>query len=195
MWVRDSLPKDLPNVRSIIYGYDTQLVKSESFQTIDDLALSFIASLKSVGRSSLSSKPLVFLAHSLGGIILKRALLLLANSGNVERHILGTVCAAMFFGVPSRGMRMSHLRPMVKERPNENLVEQLGQNSQYLPQLQEQFSGVALLQHIRMISAYETKRSRTVQVVQPHLCVVFANGNYFSNLKMENGLKMGHMKS
>ncbi|KAH8745420.1 hypothetical protein F5882DRAFT_262810, partial [Hyaloscypha sp. PMI_1271] len=163
MWIRDSLPKDLPEVRCIIYGYDTKLVKSESFQDIDDLASSFITSLKSAGQSSLSSNPLVFLAHSLGGIILKQSLRLLANCGEAERYILGTVRAAIFFGVPNRGMRMSYLLPMVEGRPNEKLIQQLGQGSYYLPRLREQSNGIAVLRRIRMVSAYETQRSRTVQ--------------------------------
>jgi hypothetical protein len=48
MWLRGRLPQDVPGDRSIIYGYDTQLVMSESVQTIDDLALSFIQRLSSV---------------------------------------------------------------------------------------------------------------------------------------------------
>jgi len=81
MWLRDALPISLKHTRSILYGYDTALTMSESFQTVDDIALSFIGRLKSIGRSLPSTKPVVFIAHSLGGIILKRALLELANSG------------------------------------------------------------------------------------------------------------------
>jgi hypothetical protein len=43
MWLRDQLPHDLKQIRSILYGYDTKLLMSESFQTVEDLALSLIA--------------------------------------------------------------------------------------------------------------------------------------------------------
>jgi hypothetical protein len=37
MWLRDSLPHDLPSARIIIYGYDTQLHGSESSQDLEAL--------------------------------------------------------------------------------------------------------------------------------------------------------------
>ncbi|EAW19530.1 uncharacterized protein NFIA_026040 [Aspergillus fischeri NRRL 181] len=37
MWLRDALPLDFPNARILIYGYDTRLVQSSSFQNLTDL--------------------------------------------------------------------------------------------------------------------------------------------------------------
>jgi hypothetical protein len=77
--LRDKLPEDAPGFRQIIYGYDTTLIGDESFQIIDDIALSLIAKLRSIGGTSIAAKPLIFFAHSLGGIVLKRALVTLAG--------------------------------------------------------------------------------------------------------------------
>ena len=41
MWLRDSLPYDMEGVRVLTYGYDTSLVGSQTFQSIDDIAISF----------------------------------------------------------------------------------------------------------------------------------------------------------
>ena len=81
MWLRDSLPKDVAGIRCIIYGYDSALDEGNSFQSIEDLAVSFIRHLKTSGWTAPSSKPLIILGHSLGGIILRKALIYLANSG------------------------------------------------------------------------------------------------------------------
>ena len=164
VWLRDRLPKDIPAIRPIIYGYDTQLVKSESVQTIDDLAVSFIARLKSIGRVLLSAKPLIIIAHSLGGILLRNSLIQMATSGDEETFILKSIKTIIFFGVPSRGMQMSHLQPMVEGQPNQHLVKLLSPDSDHLISLSQQFSNIAVLRGIRIISAYETKRSRTTQV-------------------------------
>lgn len=37
MWLRDDATWRKPNVRVLLYGYDTTLVKSESFQTIENI--------------------------------------------------------------------------------------------------------------------------------------------------------------
>ncbi len=37
MWLRDSLACQSSGVRVLLYGYDTSLIKSESFQDIDDI--------------------------------------------------------------------------------------------------------------------------------------------------------------
>lgn len=168
VWLRDRLPKDVPAIRPIIYGYDTQLVKSESVQTIDDLAGSFIARLKSIGRALLLAKPLIIIAHSLGGILLRNALIQMASSGDEEAFILKSIKMIIFFGVPSRGMQMSHLQPMVEGQPNQHLVNLLSPDSDHLLSLSQQSSNIAILHRIRLVSAYETKRSRTTQVYSPH---------------------------
>lgn len=137
---------------------------SESFQTVDDIALSLIVRLRTIGRSSPSAKPSIFLAHSLGGIVLKRALVLLANSGDTERKILESIRGIILFGVPARGTHMSHFLPMVEEYPNESLIRLLSPDSTYLSDLDQQFSGIAHLADVRLISVYETKMTMTTKV-------------------------------
>ena len=163
VWLRDRLPKDMSSIRPIIYGYDTKLVKSESAQTIEDLSSSFIANLKSIGRPSLFAKPLIILAHSLGGILLKSALTQMAGSDEKDRAILGSIKMIIFFGVPSKGMELSHLLPMVDGQPNSDLIQLLSPDSEYLSSLNQRFSNIAALRDIRLISAYETKHSPTTR--------------------------------
>jgi triacylglycerol esterase/lipase EstA (alpha/beta hydrolase family) len=162
MWLRDGLPCDVPSMRNMIYGYDTTLADSESCQTVQDLAISFVSRLATTGRYSPSAKPVVFLAHSLGGVVLKHALLEMANSSQ-RRHIFESVRAVVFFGVPHKGMTISHLHSMVTSQPNRTLVEDLGPDSTYLRVLDDQFSGLAC-QSVRVFSVFETKVSPTVQV-------------------------------
>lgn len=164
MWLRDKLPADVSAFRQIIYGYDTSLTGDESFQAIDDLASSFVAKLRSIGRSSAATKPLIFFAHSLGGIVLKHALVTLAGSCGVEKVILEKTRSIFFFGVPHLGMEMSHLLVIAKGQPNEPLIRALSHEEGYLTLLDAQFHGIATLYNIQVISAYETKLSRAAQV-------------------------------
>lgn len=168
MWIRDAIPKDLPGVRAIIYGYDSRLKDSNSFQTVSDIARNLVLHLKSGGWNLPSSKPVVFLAHSLGGIILKDAIVQIADREQSVANILNSIQGAIMFGVPSLGMQISHLMAMVEGQANEILVQDLSRENgaNYLRQLNTQFEGLSLIKTARILWAYETKQSPTV-VVSP----------------------------
>ena len=46
VWLRDFLPNHVPNIRVLIYGYDTTLAKSQAKYSISDLAKSLLESVK-----------------------------------------------------------------------------------------------------------------------------------------------------
>jgi hypothetical protein len=164
MWIRDALPRALPMSRAILYGYDTTLLDSNSFQSIVDLASSLIDHLKANGWYLVSSKPLVFLAHSLGGIILKEAFSMMASGDDQGQFILSRFLGGIFFGVPSYGMKTSHLRAMVRGQVNEQVINDLSTSSEYLYNLDNRFSGLVLTRHMHLCWAYETKTSPTTEV-------------------------------
>jgi hypothetical protein len=164
MWIRDALPKSLPNIRPILYGYDTTLVNSNSFQSTLDLALGLLSQIKANGWSSPTSKPLLLLAHSLGGIVLKQALVSHANQIRHDDPLWNAIKGAIFFGVPNLGMKQSHLMAMVDGQPTETIVADLSVDSEYLCQLDENFAGIACLQRVQLYWAYETRKSPTVKV-------------------------------
>lgn len=69
MWLRDDLPSDFPQARVFIYGYDTS-PEQHAFQNILDIADTFRKTLATL-REAHRERPLVFIAHSLGGIVVK----------------------------------------------------------------------------------------------------------------------------
>lgn len=187
MWVRDSLPVHVPNVRAIIYGYDSRLVKSRSFQSIGEIAGTFRDRLLPLKYSTSNPRPLVFLAHSLGGIILKKALVMLADSGPggsrlLDRVLGGSMSSSFYprlsfncyyllmyifevlFGVPNRGMDQEALLTAVRGQPNQTLVTNLAKDSDYLLGLDKSFSGIGSIHRMRFNWAYETTTTPTVTV-------------------------------
>jgi hypothetical protein len=50
MWLRDSLPYDITGIRVLIYGYDSRLANSESFQDLEAISSSFRTALRAVRR-------------------------------------------------------------------------------------------------------------------------------------------------
>jgi len=166
MWIRDAIPASLPGVRTAIYGYDSKLLDSKSFQSVGDIARSLILHLKSAGWNLPSSKPIVFLAHSLGGLVLKEAIVQMADREKSISTILNNIQGAIMFGVPSLGMEHSHLMAMVEGQANESLIQDLSRDSggNYVRQLNARFEGLSFLGKARILWAYETEESPTVVV-------------------------------
>jgi hypothetical protein len=48
MWLRDSLPTDLPGIRILLYGYETHLYGSRSFQDLEGLAAALRTDLEAI---------------------------------------------------------------------------------------------------------------------------------------------------
>jgi len=77
LWLRDLLPDRVPNARIMTFGYDADTLKLSkiSHLTVNDHATSLIVELLRVRRDpELQRRPILFLAHSLGGIVVKHAL-------------------------------------------------------------------------------------------------------------------------
>lgn len=163
MWIRDEIPRCIPGVRTIVYGYDSNLTNATSFQTIKDIARCFVHQLDPGGWNLESAKPLVFLAHSLGGLVLKQAIVLMANN---KIPILEKIKGAIMFGVPNFGMEVSHLMAMTKHQANDALIQDLSRRNagSYLKPLHESFDGLIFVRHILIYWAYETKETPTPKV-------------------------------
>ncbi|KAL7916222.1 hypothetical protein GGI35DRAFT_473518 [Trichoderma velutinum] len=166
MWIRDALPHLVPNVKFILYGYDTKLAGSKSFQTVPDIALTFIHTLQQGGWAQPGAEKLIFFAHSLGGIVLKEALRMLADSSVMDELVLNRTRGAIFFGVPSQGLDVSDLQIMLQGQPNKDaLVKEISNESPFVEVLEEQFSGISHLQKMKLLWAYETETTPTVTMI------------------------------
>lgn len=101
-WLRDLLPSDRPHCRVLSYGY-TDLFTAVSVP-IHDIARELLSALASYGHEQASKRPRIFICHSTGGLVVKRALIeasLHSSAGisDVYRYTSGI----LFFGTPHRG--------------------------------------------------------------------------------------------
>jgi len=55
MWLRDDIAFDFPRARVVIYGYETTLAGSQSFQDLDALAITFRTALKTIRPDTMVS--------------------------------------------------------------------------------------------------------------------------------------------
>ena len=123
-WPKHLVPNVLPSARVLVYGYDTNVRHSlglpVSQNTVYDIASDFLGCLEAERRSD-PSRPIVFITHSLGGIVVKE---MLRRSHGFERYdnnlrqahqIYKSTTAIIFFGTPHGGADPRRLREHVAE--------------------------------------------------------------------------------
>ncbi|KAK2055217.1 hypothetical protein LY76DRAFT_520869, partial [Colletotrichum caudatum] len=169
VWLRDFLPKDVPNSRVLIYGYDTRLEDSRWKQSIEDLGGILLERLVAFrARDGTIRRPLIFIGHSLGGLLVKEALIRARRRSDGAIADLAKACyALLFFGVPNLGLRNDQLMTMVRGQPNAALIHDLivdndSEASTFLKRLADQFSETCKGQY-RVMSFFERMLSPTVQ--------------------------------
>lgn len=77
LWLRDFLPSDLPTARVMSFGYNATTLFSQVVTNIDNMVEALLAATHVRRRSTNgTAKPIIFICHSLGGIIVKKASIL-----------------------------------------------------------------------------------------------------------------------
>jgi triacylglycerol esterase/lipase EstA (alpha/beta hydrolase family) len=153
MWLRDELPGNVPAARVLTFGYDSTIAFSRSVATIEDIALQLLTALHMERESDEAlgtRRPIVFVCHSLGGIVVKKALVL-ANERSSDvgfKDILDNTRAIAFLAVPHRGSAtadwMQILAYTLKAgslgtTTNKAVLEGLRKNSPMLRDISKQF--------------------------------------------------------
>jgi hypothetical protein len=70
LWLKDLLPQQLPNARVLLFGYNSAIGLNTSTSGLSGAAENLLARLR-VKRQNDTQRPIIFLAHSLGGIVIK----------------------------------------------------------------------------------------------------------------------------
>jgi protein SERAC1 len=160
VWLSDNLPRDMPTARVMIYGYESGLQHSTSLTNLDDLASSLQITLFRVLKSG-KNKHLILVGHSLGGLLIKEALIQMVESDS-ESDLIGLVSGFLLFGVPNDGMDIESLIPIVNNQPNRFLLELLNAMNPQIMRLQKRNFGKVLGKtNFEMFCFYETRLSPT----------------------------------
>ena len=111
-WPQKLLPAVIPNARILTYGYDAYVLGHRGPATtnrIGDHARDFLNELVGYRQQSQSlNRPLIFVAHSLGGLLCKDALLMSRNSADGHlRDAFDSIVAIAFMGTPHLGSTLA----------------------------------------------------------------------------------------
>lgn len=106
-WPKDLLPVQYPNTRILVYGYDTRVTNYFSGPTNENSIHAHSKDLlSSLAAARRFNSPLILIAHSLGGIVVKE--MLAKSSSSIDdrlNDIVDSTAAVIFLGTPHRGSR------------------------------------------------------------------------------------------
>ncbi|KAH6687869.1 hypothetical protein F5X68DRAFT_7031 [Plectosphaerella plurivora] len=153
-WPADLLKTTVPTARILTYGYDTRIRHwsqgQVSHNTVVDHAADLLSELESLRRDPTEvHRPILFIVHSLGGIVIKEALRQ-SKGWTLQPHlrrIYEMAIGAIFFGTPHGGSdprnAFHHILTTLAQgagfRPNPQIVDTLMPTSQLLSSLRNEF--------------------------------------------------------
>lgn len=115
-WPVDLLAEDVHNLRIITYGYDADISKflyRTSDRSIFSIAQDLVIRLEILRESSgCTDRPIIFVAHSLGGIVVKDALKFSQDQQGFQSHLFSIfqhTYGVIFFGTPHRGSELASI--------------------------------------------------------------------------------------
>jgi hypothetical protein len=156
----------VPNSRVLTYGYDSNIKHRLSGivnkATVYDIAGDFLVSLEANRRQN-PSRPVLFVAHSLGGIIVKETLRRSNRNSQLHvRKICDSTIGIIFFGTPHNGADPRNSLHSFAERlvkavgvqVNKQIVNTLLPSSERLKELRDEFIPIAL-EHRWVIHSFQ----------------------------------------
>ncbi|GAB1319628.1 hypothetical protein MFIFM68171_09838 [Madurella fahalii] len=156
-WPREWLPKEdgFHDVRIHTFGYPAGVTR-ESILSIPDFARSLLAAVNDYPLMSRGEKPpLIFVAHSMGGLVIKMAYIIGLRELEFKPTI-DRVRAIFFLATPHQGasiaQTLSRLTAVIGVRP---FVEDLFPQSPLIQNISEDFPRVS--GNLRLFSFYETR--------------------------------------
>ncbi|RAL05725.1 kinesin [Aspergillus ibericus CBS 121593] len=176
LWLRDFLPKQLPRARIFLFSYNSKVVIQSSAAGVRDQAHILLDRLR-LERENCEFRPLLFIAHSLGGIVVKEALVqakLSATYGSICTSTFGIA----FFGTPHRGTQLARVGGVAAKlvrtvlgTASNTLLKALARGSLYAQELSANFD--KLLENYQYLSFYETLPFKGIGIiVEKHSAVL-----------------------
>ncbi|KXX75895.1 Inversin [Madurella mycetomatis] len=157
-WPQDLAPTTVPNSRIFTYGYDTNVrhmfAGPVSGKNVYDHAWDFLCSLEALRRDPKERRrPVLFVPHSLGGIVVKEALRRSRGCGQTKPHlhtIFEATVGALFFGTPHGGADprgffhhvLSVSAQALGVQVNKQIVNTLMPDAEHLTELKNEFSAM-----------------------------------------------------
>ncbi|XP_078474549.1 protein SERAC1 isoform X2 [Lampetra planeri] len=160
-WPKAWLAPDCPGIRILSLDYDTHLsdwkVKCPAEQHRRSLASRSVEMLEKLRLAGVGDRPLVWVAHSMGGLLVKK---MLSDAERIPefRQVVEKTRGVVFYSVPHRGSRLAELSRNVGYLLFPSVeVKELGRDSPRLKELHAAFTALVQRRRLRVLSFGETR--------------------------------------
>ncbi|KAM3532223.1 hypothetical protein MY4038_004145 [Beauveria bassiana] len=200
----------LATFRISTFGYNAKLKGSATSLGIVDIAQGLLFELSAAfdGQSQSRSRPIIFIAHSLGGLVVKKAYTL-GKHDEQYKGVTQRICGMIFLSTPHRG---SHYAKMMKNilstaptgTCSNHYIAALALQSTTMQEINESFR--IHCKDIKLCSFFETLKThltvRNIWLVDRHSAVldspneqvVSMDANHHSISKYENRRSVNFVK-
>ena len=164
-WPQHWLPSDteIGRARILSFGYNANFLpgSSKSIYNIGDFSKALLNEMR-FGKDGhgedldIGRVPIIFVVHSMGGLVAKKAYLLGQND-DIYQHIIRSISAMVFLGTPHRGTNLAGVLNRlltVSLQSSRGFIADLNKSSPALEELNEQFRHIA--PKLSIWSFYET---------------------------------------
>ncbi|KAL8348370.1 hypothetical protein RB598_001598 [Gaeumannomyces tritici] len=150
-WPTQLLSRDIPTARVLAFGYNADVVKffgPAGQNNIREHAATLISDVAAVrGEDRSTTRPIILVVHSLGGLVVKKALCISELAAEPhERQLHQTVLGVAFLGTPHRGSDVAPFASGVARilkasgtRTNVDIISLLRRDSEALADIEAAF--------------------------------------------------------
>ncbi|KAI1735199.1 hypothetical protein F4680DRAFT_453107 [Xylaria scruposa] len=199
LWLQDFLPEKAPRIRVLLFGYNSNVAFSTATAGVREVAENLLNLLAS--QRDDPYRPLIFVCHSLGGLVVKRAIVH-ARSDETYETIRTSIRGLAFFSTPHRGGNnvgygdtAARVARFVLGNPENTFMEALKGDSLFADSMADDFRQRLL--DFKIISFYETrpygnfglvvnKHSATLGLPGSHEKQIALNANHRHMCKFES---------
>jgi len=169
-WPRDWLAEDSNHVRVIGCDFDSYISQwggscpTQSFkQSLKERSEDILSKLQEAG---VGNRPVIFVGHSMGGLIIKKMLVEAKSSQDpTRRQVAENTKGVVFYSTPHKGSQIAKLNSLVKYLLFPSVeVQELEMGNPALLDLNKDFKDVVGQTHTKVISFGETLATRHLGV-------------------------------
>lgn len=159
LWLRDFLPLQLPRARIQLFSYNSNVGIQSSSAGVREQVENLLRNLL-LERENQNARPIIFIAHSLGGIIVKEALVQ-AKLRDKYISLYNSTYGIAFFGTPHRGCPLAGIGDIIVKvvgallkNPSNTYMRALKKDDLYSSELHDNFQ--QLVENFKYLNFYET---------------------------------------